>query len=117
MGTISLEMLHNQIESVLFQIEKLLPSEYKLTLVARHTKNDNSHILLTVDDTAKVIDAINILNKTAVEKQDDLTTGNSTPPAAPPQGEIKPDCGNCLAASQCTYIGFPSNSCGYSARV
>ena len=31
--------------------------------------------------------------------------------------EIKPDCGNCLLAGQCTYFGFPSESCGYSARV
>ena len=31
--------------------------------------------------------------------------------------EIKPDCGNCLLAHECTYYGFPSDSCGYSARV
>ena len=31
--------------------------------------------------------------------------------------EIKPDCGNCLLAGQCTYFGFPSDSCSYSARV
>ena len=31
--------------------------------------------------------------------------------------EIKRDCGNCLLAGQCTYFGFPSDSCGYSARV
>lgn len=31
--------------------------------------------------------------------------------------EIKPDCGNCLLSSQCTYYGFPSDSCGYVARV
>ena len=31
--------------------------------------------------------------------------------------EIKPDCGNCVSASQCTYYGFPSDSCGYVARV
>ena len=34
-----------------------------------------------------------------------------------PSVEIKPDCGNCLLAGQCTYFGFPSDSCGYSARV
>jgi len=31
--------------------------------------------------------------------------------------EIKPDCGNCLLAGQCTYFGYPSESCGYVARV
>lgn len=34
-----------------------------------------------------------------------------------PSVEIKPDCGNCLLASQCVYYGMPSDGCGYSARV
>ena len=49
------------IEQYLTKIEKLLPSEYKVTLLARHTTKPRADILMTVDDTAKVLAALQAL--------------------------------------------------------
>lgn len=46
------------IEEHLMKIEALLPPDYKLTLFARHMTKPRSDILMTVDETDKVIAAL-----------------------------------------------------------
>lgn len=55
-----LHKLQLAIECHLHEIELLVGSKYKLTLVARYTKDDLPHadIVLTVDDLDKAIEAI-----------------------------------------------------------
>lgn len=57
----TLSELQPLIEPHLHAIEKLLPKEYRLTLLARHTdksKFKDADILLTIDDLSQVITAI-----------------------------------------------------------
>ena len=49
------------IERHLMAIEKLLPPEYKVTLLARHTTKPRCDILMTIDDTAAVVAALQAL--------------------------------------------------------
>jgi hypothetical protein len=49
------------IEQHLMRIERLLPPEYKVTLLARHTTKPRSDILMTIDDTAQVMAALQAL--------------------------------------------------------
>lgn len=61
MSSMRMELLKLDIEHHLQRISGLLPSAYKLTLVARHTQYhppENADIVMTVDDPAKVIEAL-----------------------------------------------------------
>lgn len=49
------------IEQHLMAIEKLLPPEYKVTLLARHTAKPRCDILMTIDETAAVLAALQAL--------------------------------------------------------
>jgi hypothetical protein len=51
------------IERRLMLIEELLPLDYRLTLLARHTTIDDADILLTVDDIDLVIAALERLKR------------------------------------------------------
>lgn len=61
----NLRLIQLEIEQHLSRIEKLLPDAYKLTLVARYTKEDlaDADIVLTLDDLEKVMGAIDRLRK------------------------------------------------------
>lgn len=61
--TVTLEDLRLAVEARLVGIEDLLPSDYKLTLVARHATNNDAHIVLTLkdEDEAAVMVALRTL--------------------------------------------------------
>jgi len=48
----NLNLLRLSIADKLCAIEDMLPSDYRLTLVCRHTRNDDAHIVLTGDRQA-----------------------------------------------------------------
>jgi hypothetical protein len=52
MSTSRMELLRRAIGNHLADIADLLPKEYKLTLVARHTTDSRSHIIIGDDDAA-----------------------------------------------------------------
>lgn len=64
-----LDLLRLEIADRLCDIEDLLPSDYKLTLVARHATNPDAHIIVTVDDSQKVVEAIHRTDKAAFDAE------------------------------------------------
>lgn len=61
----NLRQIQLDIEVHLARIERLLPAAYKLTLVARYTKDDleDADIVMTLDDLEKAMEAIDRLRK------------------------------------------------------
>jgi hypothetical protein len=59
MATSKMELLRAAIGNHLADIADLLPKEYKLTLVARHTTDPKAHIIIGDDDAAG--DVVDIL--------------------------------------------------------
>lgn len=61
----NLRLLQLEIEQHLIRIENRLGDAYKLTLVARYTKDDlpDADIVLTIDDLGKAMEAIDRLRK------------------------------------------------------
>jgi hypothetical protein len=56
MSTPRLQLLHSEIGQKLGNIADLLPSEYKLTLIARNPDNDQAHIVMGDDvDTEAIV--------------------------------------------------------------
>lgn len=58
MDRAGISRLHAQLSRRLEAMEPLLPKEYRLTLVARHTTRPNADILLSIDDLESVVAAI-----------------------------------------------------------
>lgn len=56
-----------QIEPHLMRIEKILGSDYRLTLIARNTKNPNAHVVLSIDDTSLAVEALKYTEKNGAE--------------------------------------------------
>lgn len=48
--SLHLRKLRQAIASKLLGIEDMLPKEYALTLIARHTTNEEAHIIVSVED-------------------------------------------------------------------
>ena len=63
----NLNLLRLSIADKLCAIEDLLPAGYRLTLVCRHTLNDEAHIILSVDDLRKAVAAIGKLEPSATK--------------------------------------------------
>lgn len=54
---VKLELLRLRIADKLCGIEDVLPSSYRLTLVARNTEMSNADIIVSNDDEAKALEA------------------------------------------------------------
>ena len=66
--------LQTSIEPHLERIEKILPKEYRLTLVARHTTMPEAEIVLTLDN---LWDVIACLEKVASRIEENRSEGGS----------------------------------------
>lgn len=60
-----------QIEPHLMRIEKVLGSDYRLTLIARNVKNQNAHVVLSIDDTSLAVEALRYTEKNGAEVRPD----------------------------------------------
>ena len=64
-----LDALRIEIAGSLVEIEDLLGQDFKLTLVARHATYPDAHIIVTVDDSRKVVEAIHRTDKAAFDAE------------------------------------------------
>ena len=66
-----MHVLAAQIEQHLMRIEDILGSDYKLTLIARNTTNEDAHVVLSIDDTDLAVKALRHTEENGAEVRPD----------------------------------------------